>query len=95
MSLTRKPAGMELIDLLDRVLDKGIVVEASSRMHLLGSNAIRQGTHFVVAAIETHMTHGEARAVARVAARLAVASRRPDPDLPSQLVPRVAGRTRR
>ena len=34
MTLVRKPAGGELIDLLDRVLDKGIVVDASSRLSL-------------------------------------------------------------
>jgi Gas vesicle protein len=76
MSLVRKPAGMELIDLLDRVLDKGIVVEASSRLYLLRSDSIRHGKHLVIASIETHLKHSEARAVSKVAGRLAVASQK-------------------
>jgi len=66
MSLVRKPAGEELIDLLDRVLDKGIVVDASSRLHLLGVNLTRQKTHFVIDSVETLLHHSEARVVAKL-----------------------------
>lgn len=85
MSLVRKSAGEELIDLLDRILDKGIVVEASSRLHLLNADMMRRRNHLVIASIETHMKHGEARAVAKVAARLAVASRKAEPRAPLHL----------
>ncbi len=66
MSLVRKPAGMELIDLLDRVLDKGIVVDASSRLYLIGSSMARQKRHLVVDSIETFLYHAEARVVAKL-----------------------------
>lgn len=66
MALIRKPAGAEIIDLLDRVLDKGIVVEASSRLHLRNANLLRNHRHLVVAAVETHLRHSEARAVAKL-----------------------------
>lgn len=69
MTLVRKPAGGELIDLLDRVLDKGIVVDASSRLSLGVANLINHQKHVVIASIETHMRHGEARAVERFAHR--------------------------
>ena len=65
MSLVRKPAGVELIDLLDRVLDKGIVVDASSRLHLISSSMARQKRRLVVDSIETFLHHTEARVVAK------------------------------
>lgn len=65
MSLIRKPAGMELIDLLDRVLDKGIVMDASSRLHLIGSSRTRRKRRIVVDSIETFLHHAEARVVAK------------------------------
>ena len=74
MTLVRKPAGGELIDLLDRVLDKGIVVDASSRLSLGAANLISHKRHVVVASIETHLRHSGARAVAKFAKRRAVES---------------------
>ena len=74
MSLERNTAGMELIDLLDRILDRGIVVDASSRLHLMGLNSVRRKSHFVIAAIETHLIHSEARVVAKLAGRRPFAS---------------------
>ena len=73
MSLERTPAGMELIDLLDRVLDRGIVIDASSRLHLARANLLRH-EHFVLATVETHLSHSGARAVARLAERRPMAS---------------------
>jgi len=69
MSFERKPAGMEVIDLLDRILDKGIVVDASSRLHLSVANLISSKKHVVIASIETHMEHSEARLVSGMAKR--------------------------
>jgi hypothetical protein len=83
MTFVRKPAGEELIDLLDRVLDKGITVDASTRLRLGLANLINHKKHVVVASIETHLHHGEARAVARFAKRRAVASEE-QPDNPQR-----------
>lgn len=88
MSLVRKSAGMELIDLLDRLLDKGIVVEASSRLHMLRADDGHRKTHLAIAVIETHMTHSEARAVAKVGARRAIASQKTE--LAPEPVPLIA-----
>lgn len=95
MSLVRKSAGMELIDLLDRVLDKGIVVEASSRLHMLGADGGHRKTHLAIAAFETYMTHSEARAVAKVTARLAVASHKSEAEPRPLLISRSARPLRR
>jgi hypothetical protein len=84
MSIVRKPSGMELIDLLDRVLDKGIVIDASSRLHLIGSSLGKRKKHVVLASIETHLQHSEVRAVAKLAARRAFASE----DQPLHVPPR-------
>ncbi len=80
MTLVRKPAGGELIDLLDRVLDKGIVVDASSRLSLGAANLISHKRHVVVASIETHLRHSGARAVTRFAKRRAVESEEHAPE---------------
>ncbi len=74
MTLVRKPAGDELIDLLDRVLDKGIVVDASSRLSLGFANLINHKKHVIVESIETHLRHGEARAVTSFANRQPLAA---------------------
>jgi Gas vesicle protein len=54
---------MELIDLLDRVLDKGIVVDASSRLLLSGTHLSSHKKHVVIESIETFLHHAEARVV--------------------------------
>ncbi len=74
MTIVRKPAGGELIDLLDRILDKGIVVDASSRLNLATADLINHKKHVVVASLETYLRHGEARAVARFSPRQSLAS---------------------
>ncbi len=74
MSFERKPAGMEVIDLLDRILDKGIVIDASSRLHLSVANLITRKNHVVIASIETHLKHSEARVVSRMAKRRPLAA---------------------
>ena len=66
MTFERNSAGVELIDLLDRVLDKGIVVEASSRLHLAGMSLLRTRGHIVVESVDTHLGHTGPRAVMRL-----------------------------
>ena len=90
MTIERKSAGDELIDLLDRVLDKGIVVDASSRLSLGAANLSGHKKQVVIAAIETHLQHGEARAVTKFAKRRAIESAEHAP----VEVRRLAGRGR-
>ena len=44
-----------LVDILDRVLDKGIVTDASIRVSLAGIHLLTVEAFFVIASIQTHM----------------------------------------
>jgi hypothetical protein len=50
----REPPGMDLIDLLDRVLDKGTVIDASALLRLAASDLRKMRAHIVVDSIETY-----------------------------------------
>ena len=54
MPVERSPGGTSLIDVLDRVLDKGIVIDAWVRVSLVGIDLITaEARRVVVASIET------------------------------------------
>ncbi len=63
MLLERKSPGMELIDVLDRVLDKGILMDASTRLHLATIDLHYANARMTVASMETYLGHGETRPV--------------------------------
>jgi hypothetical protein len=48
-----------LIDVLDRVLDKGIVVDAWMRLSVAGIDLIGLEAHIVVASIATYLQYSE------------------------------------
>ena len=52
--------GASLIDVLDRVLDKGIVIDAWMRVSLGGVNLVEVEARVVVASIDTYLTHAQA-----------------------------------
>jgi gas vesicle structural protein len=49
-----------VIDVLDRVLDKGIVIDAWMRVSLIGINLITVEARIVVASIHTYLRHAAA-----------------------------------
>jgi gas vesicle structural protein len=57
MPLQQPSINYNMIDVLDRVLDKGIVVDAWMRISLAGINLITIEARVVVASIETYLTH--------------------------------------
>jgi hypothetical protein len=59
MPVKRVPGGTSLIDVLDRVLDKGIVIDAWVRMSLVGVDLISFEARMVVASIDTYVQHAE------------------------------------
>jgi hypothetical protein len=65
MAVERAPGGTSLIDVLDRVLDKGIVIDAWVRVSLVGIDLITVEARVVVASIDTYLKYSEA--VAQVA----------------------------
>ena len=71
MAVERAAGGTSLIDVLDRVLDKGIVIDAWVRVSLVGIDLITVEARVVVASIDTYLKYSEAvgQVVAGVAAR--------------------------
>jgi len=60
MSLQRASTGGSLIDVLDRVLDKGIVIDAWVRVSLVGIDLMTIEARVVVASIETYLQKADA-----------------------------------
>ncbi|MBI2218362.1 MAG: gas vesicle structural protein GvpA [Candidatus Rokubacteria bacterium] len=60
MPVERTTGGTSLIDVLDRVLDKGIVIDAWVRVSLVGIDLITVEARIVVASIDTYIRYSEA-----------------------------------
>jgi len=60
MPIERTAGGTSLIDVLDRVLDKGIVIDAWVRVSLVGIDLITVEARIVVASIDTYLKYSEA-----------------------------------
>lgn len=70
MTMERYGGGTSLIDVLDRILDKGIVIDAWIRISLVGIDLITVEARVVVASIDTYLKYAEAVGItAPVAAR--------------------------
>ena len=59
-AVERAPGGTSLIDVLDRVLDKGIVIDAWVRISLVGIDLITVEARVVVASIDTYLKYADA-----------------------------------
>ena len=68
-TIERTAAGRSIIDVLDRVLDKGIVIDAWVRVSLVGIDLVTVEARIVVASIETYLHYSDALSEAIVAAR--------------------------
>ncbi len=73
MAVERAPAGTSLIDVLDRVLDKGIVIDAYVRVSLVGIDLVSVEARIVVASVETYLKYAEAIGMTGAASRPMVA----------------------
>src|SRR5262245_50371950 len=60
MPVERTTGGTSLIDVLDRVLDKGIVIDAWVRVSLVGIDLLTVEARVVVASIDTYLKYSEA-----------------------------------
>ena len=69
MPVERAAGGTSLIDVLDRVLDKGIVIDAWVRVSLVGIDLITVEARIVVASIDTYLKYSEAVGAAGSASR--------------------------
>jgi hypothetical protein len=83
MPVERAAGGTSLIDVLDRVLDKGIVIDAWVRVSLVGIDLITVEARIVVASIDTYLKYSEAVGQSVPVARPALESR-PDDELAAE-----------
>ena len=60
MAVERVSGGSSLIDVLDRILDKGMVIDAWVRISLVGIDLITVEARVVVASIETYLRYADA-----------------------------------
>ena len=59
MAVEHMTDGPSLIDVLDRVLDKGIVIDTFARVSLVGIDMITIDSHVTVASFDTHLRYSE------------------------------------
>jgi hypothetical protein len=78
MPVERASGGTSLIDVLDRVLDKGIVIDAWVRVSLVGIDLLTVEARVVVASIDTYIKYSEAVALSPTVSRPAIESRSND-----------------
>ncbi len=89
MAVERAPGGTSLIDVLDRVLDKGIVIDAWVRVSLVGIDLITVEARIVVASIDTYLKYSEAvGSVAPISRPVPAAELAPPPTPAAQTVAR-------
>ena len=69
MAVERVSGGSSLIDVLDRVLDKGIVIDAWVRISLVGIDLITVEARVVVASIDTYLKYADAVGLVPIVSR--------------------------
>jgi gas vesicle structural protein len=72
MAVERTSGGTSLIDVLDRVLDKGIVIDAWVRVSLVGIDLITVEARVVIASIDTYLKYAEAVGITSTVSRPAI-----------------------
>ena len=60
MVLERTPGKSNLIDVLDRVIDKGIVIDAWMALSVAGIELVQVEARMIVASIQTYLKHADA-----------------------------------
>jgi gas vesicle structural protein len=86
MAVERVSGGSSLIDVLDRVLDKGIVIDAWVRISLVGIDLITVEARVVVASIDTYLKYADAVGLVGLVSR---------PQLVAESVPEIEMETTR
>src|SRR5207248_1305800 len=79
MAVERVSGGSSLIDVLDRVLDKGIVIDAWVRISLVGIDLITVEARVVVASIDTYLKYADAVGLVGLVSRPQLAEVEPPP----------------
>ncbi|MDZ7705684.1 MAG: gas vesicle protein GvpJ [Trueperaceae bacterium] len=73
MAIETSGGSSSLVEVIDRVLDKGIVIDAFVRVSLVGIELVSIEARVVVASIETYLKYAEAVGLTATAAQPATA----------------------
>lgn len=68
MALTREDNRATLIDVLDRILDKGIVIDAWVRVSLAGIDLLMVEARVVIASFETYLSYADTLSLSQLVA---------------------------
>ncbi len=60
MAIEKSMASSSLVEVVDRILDKGVVVDAWARISLVGIELLTIEARVVVASVETFLKYAEA-----------------------------------
>ena len=60
MAIEKSVASSSLAEVIDRVLDKGIVIDAYVRISLVGIELLAIDARIVIASVETYLKYAEA-----------------------------------
>jgi len=66
MALTREPGAAVFIEVLDRILDKGIVIDGWIRVNLVGIDLLTVEARVVIASLETYLNYADTLALTRL-----------------------------
>ena len=89
MAVERVSGGSSLIDVLDRVLDKGIVIDAWVRISLVGIDLITVEARVVVASIDTYLKYADAVGLMGLVSRPQLGTPEPEPEVAVETTRRV------
>ena len=95
MAVERVSGGSSLIDVLDRVLDKGIVIDAWVRISLVGIDLITVEARVVVASIDTYLKYADAVGLTGLVSRPQLTEEVEEPIVVETTTRRAARPTRR
>lgn len=95
MAVERVSGGSSLIDVLDRVLDKGIVIDAWVRISLVGIDLITVEARVVVASIDTYLKYADAVGLTGLVSRPQLTEAAEEPVVVETTTRRTARPTRR
>jgi hypothetical protein len=95
MAVERVSGGSSLIDVLDRVLDKGIVIDAWVRISLVGIDLITVEARVVVASIDTYLKYADAVGLTGLVSRPQLTEAAEEPAIVETTTRRTARPSRR
>lgn len=91
-NMQRAGSGGGLVEIIDRVLDKGIVIDAWVRVSLVGIELLTIEARVVIASVDTYLKYAEAIGATQLAARpqAAVEAAQAPQQIPQQQAPQQA-----